>query len=98
MIDDYNTNINLFGSSIKHDPIHDLFVKRKQKIDSGEIDLSVVSYNKNDLEELEEFCKKYGIVGLNFGNINPRSTLKMLKSKMGVIESPMQTQKSLLKG
>ena len=77
-------------SLTKHDPIHDMLVKRKQQRDSGEEQLPhVVEYNNEDVKALEEFCNKYGIVAMNFGRMNPQIALKMLKSKMGIQETPV---------
>jgi len=53
----------------------------------------------DDVVALEEFCRKYGIVGVNFGNMSPRSTLKMLKGKMGIVDNPIQCEeRRILKG
>ena len=61
----------------------------------------VEEYNKSDVEELESFCKKYGILGVNFGRMNPRAVLQMLKSKMGIYNAesftpPADTSKKTL--
>jgi len=98
MSEEYKIMNNPFGS-LNYDPIHALFIKKKQMEKDGEIDLTPKHYNEDDMYELESFCKKYGIVGANFGNMSPKSTLKMLKSKMGIVEEPIQVQtKVLLKG
>ena len=88
-------------SLIKNDPIHAFLVKRKQQQDSGEEPLlPKVEYNNDDIKALEEFCNKHGILGMNCGSMNPRSVLNMLKSKMGIVETPNQvsSKKQLLYG
>ena len=59
-------------------------------------DCEVVPHDPSDVIELEEFCKNHGILGVNFGRMSPKSTLRMLKSRMGIRESP--SEKILLKG
>lgn len=39
----------------------------------------IPEHDPNDIRELEEYCKKRGIVGVNFGNRSPRAVLEMLK-------------------
>jgi len=88
-------------SLTKHDPIHAMLVKRKQQRDSGEEPLPPkVEYNNEDVKALEEFCNKHGILGFSVGNMHPKAALMMLKSKMGIIETPIQvnTKKQLLYG
>jgi hypothetical protein len=84
-----------------NDPIHAMFLKRN-KVELGEenIDLTPLEHNKSDIVELEEFCKKYGILAANFGNISPSVALRMLKGKMGIYEEPNLNKKDkhLLKG
>ena len=76
------------------DPFAEM-LKRKKQSDNEDIDLTVTPYDENDVEELEKFCEKHGVVGFNCGKMSPKAALQMLKSKMGVIEKkPTQ----LLKG
>lgn len=63
-----------------------LLLKRKQQQDDSTLSPKI-EYNLDDVKELEEFCVKYGILGINFKNMNPKSILNMLKSKMGVIDT-----------
>lgn len=87
-----------------YDPIHAMFVKIKQRRDSGEYQElpQKIEYNSEDVKSLEEFCKRYGIVGFSIGKMSPAVALKMLKNKMGVIDSPViethDNKKSLLFG
>jgi len=83
------------------DPIHAMFLKRKkQELGEENIDLKPIEHNKSEVNELEEFCKKYGILAANFGNIPPSTALRILKNKMGIYEDPNlnKKDKSLLKG
>lgn len=63
-----------------------LLLKRKQQQDDPTY-IPNIEHNPEDVKELEEFCKKYGILGVNFKNMNPKAILNMLKSKMGVIDT-----------
>ncbi len=59
--------------------------------------------NQEDIEELEAFCKKSGIIGVNFGKMSPRQVLNMLKGRRvpptGPYESTkISSQKGLLNG
>ena len=53
-------------------------------------DIKFLQYNKEDIEKLETFCKQHGILGINFNNTDPVSTLKMLKSKVGILEENVE--------
>jgi hypothetical protein len=57
-------------------------------------------FDPADVEELEQFCKSRGIIGVNFGRMNPREVLNMLKNKIGIpTESKRSTyKKTLLNG
>lgn len=90
-------------SLTKYDPIHAALVKRKKILDGDDVELpQKTEYKNEDVKALEDFCKRYGILATHFGNIPPTAALRMLKAKMGVIESPVtETQtnkKSLLLG
>ncbi len=71
-----NLNKNV---SIDFDP-YTMMVSRKDDSET----ISVDAYNSQDIEDVETFCKKYGIVGFNCGRMHPKIALKMLKSKMGI--------------
>jgi hypothetical protein len=45
-------------------------------------------YNADDMHELQEYCQKHGILGVNFGNRNPKAVLQMLKARMGERSEP----------
>lgn len=74
-------------------------LKRKKQQDSGELP-PVKDINPDDLYELQQFCQTHGIVGFNFGKMNPKAALQMLKSRMGIRETPITpiTTKSILLG
>jgi hypothetical protein len=57
----------------------------------------IPEFDPTELKELEDYCKKRGIIGVNFGSMSPRMILKMLKGKSGerVIN---ETKKELLHG
>lgn len=67
------------------DPYKLLLQKKQQQIEPTFI--PKVLHNEEDIKELEEFCQKHGILGVNFKNMNPKAILNMLKSKMGVIDT-----------
>lgn len=69
-----------------------LLLKRKQQEDDPTF-ISKIEHNHEDIKELEEFCNKYGILGINFKNMNPKTILNMLKSKMGVIDTESTIKK-----
>jgi hypothetical protein len=63
-------------------------LRRKQSNVSDEIgyiNTEVQQYDPRDVQELEEFCQQYGIMGFNFGKMNPKAALSMLKKKVGVV-------------
>ena len=86
---------------------HQLMLKKKLT-DSGEsVDSTPKqSWRKPRIKALEDFCKKYGIIGFDCGLMSPIVELSMLKQKLGVIEptenkvtySDVMNKKVLLKG
>jgi hypothetical protein len=80
------------------DPVA-LMMKKKQQQDNPQLP-PTLDYNVDDVYELEEFCRKHNIIGVNCGRMSPKSALRMLKSRMDVpIEEAAPTKiKSLLKG
>lgn len=75
------------------DPVA-LLMKRKQQEDLP--NMGVMEYNQDDILELEDFCRKHNILGVNFGRSNPKSILNMLKNKIGHLQSESSTPKKLL--
>jgi hypothetical protein len=85
-------------SSINSFDPYQAMLRRKQSNvsdDSGYINADVQQYDPKDIQALEEFCQQYGIMGFNFGRMNPKSALQMLKNKMGVVEK-INNKKMLL--
>ncbi len=85
-------------SSINAFDPYQAMLRRKQSNtsdDNGYINAEVEQYDPKDIEALEEFCQQYGVMGFNFGKMNPKSTLRMLKNKMGIVEK-VNNKKMLL--
>lgn len=89
-------HIDPIQSSNGFDPYQTMLKRKNQSFEeTGYIDSTVQQYDPKDIQALEEFCQQYGIMGFNFGKMNPRSALQMLKNKMGVIEK-VNNKKMLL--
>jgi hypothetical protein len=58
----------------------------------------IEQYDPAEMRELEEFCQKRGIVGVNFNGIRPSAVLRMLKAKTGDRSSINETKRGLLNG
>jgi len=71
-------------STTAFDP-HKLMVDLKKQSDSNGYSqiTPVQSWPENDVNALSEYCRKMGIFGVSFGNMNPRLVLNMLKQKLG---------------
>ena len=85
-------------SSISSFDPYQAMLRRKQSNvsdESGYINAEVTQYDPKDIQALEEFCQQYGIMGFNFGKMNPKSALQMLKNKMGIVEK-VNNKKMLL--
>jgi len=69
------------------DPYQAMFRRKQSNVsdESGYINTEVQQYDPRDVQELEEFCQQYGIMGFNFGKMNPKAALSMLKKKVGVV-------------
>ena len=63
--------------------------------DIGYINAEVQQYDVKDIQALEKFCQQYGIMGFNFGKMNPKSALRMLKGKMGIVDEKVNNKKIL---
>lgn len=62
-----------------------------------EMDPPIPEYNEDDMKELQEYCSKRGILGVNFGGRNPRAILQMLKARMGERSEPV-VKRGLING
>ena len=78
------TSINGF------DPYQAMLRRKQSNVsdESGYINAEVQQYDAKDIQALEEFCQQYGIMGFNFGKMNPKAALRMIKGKMGVRDEP----------
>jgi hypothetical protein len=71
---------------------HAMMVKKNQ-IEKGEIapdPVPEVKWPEKDIKALEEFCKKYGIMGFNCGRMSPTAAMAMLRNMMGIDERPLE--------
>lgn len=70
------------------DPYQSMLRRKQSNVpnEDGYINAEVQQYDPKDIQALEEFCQQYGIMGFNFGRMNPKSALQMLKNKMGIVE------------
>ena len=53
---------------------------------------AISDYDEKDVKELQKFCNEHGILGVNFGRMNPRAALNMLRGKMGYKEQAIPTK------
>ena len=79
------------------DPYQAMLRRKQSSVsdESGYINADVEQYDVKDIQALEEFCQQYGIVGFNFGKMNPKSALRMLKGKMGIVDEKVNNKKIL---
>lgn len=73
--------------------------RRFNQTDVSGVDMcpSIPAYDPEEMRELEEYCKKKGIVGINFSGMSPRLALKMLKGRTEGIYTET-TKKGILHG
>lgn len=88
---------NIFDKEVSLDDLYKLGALKKDK--DSELP-TPISDPPEDVKELEDFCKKMGIVGVGttargFG-ISAKSMLNMLKQKIGFIEDDKQNKKRTL--
>ena len=57
---------------------------------------AISDYDENDVQALEKFCNEHGILGVNFGRMNPRAALNMLRGRMGYVEK--KNSREILRG
>ena len=74
---------------------YQMLLRRKHREEDPQ-SFPVIQYDENDIRELEEFCKKYNILGFNCGKMGPKAALNMLKNKLGVITEKIENKKILL--
>ena len=73
---------------------YQMLLRRKQQEEDPQ-SFPVIQYDERDIRELEEFCKKYNILGFNCGKMGPKAALNMLKNKLGVITEKVENKKML---
>ena len=89
-MEEYPTMGNMFNRmmSAVPDPIHAMMIKRKKQQDNPDTPLPPsLEYPNDDIKQLEDFCRQHGILGFSCGHMNPKTALRMLKGKMGVLDS-----------
>lgn len=59
---------------------------------------NVREYSPEEIQELEQYCKQRGIIGVNFGGMSPKTVLNMLKGKTGIPTEGRTTDKKILLG
>jgi hypothetical protein len=70
---------------------HKLFVQKKQEDEGKPVDTSnTVKWPEEDVKALEDFCQKYGVLGVNCGRMSPVAALAMLKNMMGIDDRPLE--------
>ena len=75
------------------------FGNQKQQAEKPfEMNPSIPEYNDADMNELQDYCSKRGILGVNFNGCDPKSILRMLKARMGDRSSINETKRGLLHG
>jgi hypothetical protein len=70
----------------------------QQDIKPFEMNPAITDYNDADMQELQDYCSKRGILGVNFNGRDPKSILRMLKARMGDRSSINETKRGLLHG
>jgi hypothetical protein len=72
--------------------------KKNAEVNTDMCPPSVMQYDAVEMNELEAYCRKHGIVGVGIGNMSPRATLKMLMAQRGDRSSINETKRVLLNG
>ena len=57
---------------------------------------NIKEYSQEDIQELEEYCKQRGIIGVNFGGMSPKTVLNMLRGKTGIPTEGKTSNKKML--
>jgi len=103
-MDSINFNTDNMGGILHH-------IKRGDPNDAG-VDISklfkkktgeeqpspIQQFDEKDIKELEDFCKKMGVLGFGCGTMHPKAALRMLKARMGIQDTPpiVENKKGLL--
>lgn len=81
---------------ISPDQINNLL--RGKKINGEEKIEPTSVYNENDIKELQDYCQRMNIIGMNFGNRDPREILRMLKGRLEPHKQINENKKQILQG
>lgn len=68
---------------------------QKKEMESGNVlpDISsIVRWPEADVKVLEDFCKKYGVLGFDCGKMSPIAALTMLKNMLGIVDGPLENR------
>jgi hypothetical protein len=85
------------SEEVSHSDIAALLKGRKYTEDGFEMDAPLPPHDPAELKELQDFCAKYGIVGVGASSKDsPSVILRKLKAKMGIVEQT--AKKGLLHG
>lgn len=71
------------------DPYQMMMDRRNQNVEQLP---SIQSYPQEDIDKLQEFCAKHGILGFNCGRMSPSAALMFLKQKMGIVDVPQPSE------
>jgi len=72
------------------DPYQMMLARKKQN--KEEVLSPVQTWPEEDVKKLEEFCRQHGILGFNCGSMSPLAALAFLKQKLGIVDTPSQTE------
>lgn len=72
------------------------FGSKQQETQPFNMTPEIPEYSDEDMRELQDFCSKRGIIGVNFNGMNPKAVLRMLKARMGITEQT--SKRGLLNG
>lgn len=62
---------------------YNVLIKKKQS-ETKEVDIKdVQKWPEEDVQQLEKYCQRVGIVGFNSGKMSPIAALSLLKTKFG---------------
>jgi len=75
----------------------DFIMKRFTKTEpSQDFTFDFQTVSQEDVDELKQFCSDHNIIGVNFGNNNPKAILNMLKKRIGIKEDKTSSKTLLL--
>ena len=72
------------------DPYQMMLARKEQNTE--EVLAPIQNWPEADIKTLEDFCRQHGIIGFNCGTMNPLAALALLKQKLGIVDTPSQTE------